>query len=213
MNSFVILGLIIKNYRSLLDAKADFNAVTLTGLTPLMMAVEFGHIDAVDLLLAEKSIQVNEADSIGRTALYIAIEEADEYAQLKTEEDIENKVDLLYHVVERLLVAGADPNVIVQIPPPELTEEEKAEQEEKQRQADEETKMTSNSDGLAVIEVALPSTADTSEPKKEGGGVGGLLDSVKLQVGDVPEEDHDNEKTLLELACEKHLSDIVSTSC
>ena len=192
----------------MLDAKADFNAVTLSGLSPLMLAVEFGHIDAVDLLLAEKSIQVNDADSVGRTALYIAVEESDEYAKLRTEEDIENDVDLLYNVMERLLVAGADPNVIVQIPPPELTEEEKAQQAEKLREAaDEESKVS----GLVVVEsTPLPPADTAAEPKKDDGF--SLLDSVKLQVGDVPEENHDNEKTLLELACEKQLSDIVSKS-
>lgn len=178
-----------------------------------MMAVEFSHIDAVDLLLAEKSIQVNDADITGRTALYIAVEEANEYAKLKTEEDVENKVDLLYDVVERLLVAGADPNIIVQIPPPELTDEEKAEQEEKHKEADEHSKADEEAKKSSTESIPAPaadSLSSSAAESKEGGGGPGLLDSVKLLVGDVPEENHDNEKTLLELACEKQLSDIVS---
>lgn len=59
---------------SLIAAGADINDTTVTGRTPLMLAVEFENDLTVKYLLTKQGIHVNATDSDGNTALILAAE-------------------------------------------------------------------------------------------------------------------------------------------
>ncbi len=64
--------------RYLLDHGADINAQTISGRTPLMFAVQFGHVNLVIMLLGRsKDLLLEASDLEGFTALIIAIEMGD----------------------------------------------------------------------------------------------------------------------------------------
>lgn len=63
--------------RYLLDKGADINAQTNSGRTPLMYAVQFGHVNLVIMMLGRKDLMVEASDLEGFTALLIAIEMGD----------------------------------------------------------------------------------------------------------------------------------------
>lgn len=80
--------------RMLLEARADLNAVTLTGRTPLMYACEYLHDDAILLLARWYKSELNVIDADGQTALLLCMAHGEEGLA----------------VVEHLLKAGADVN-------------------------------------------------------------------------------------------------------
>lgn len=61
----------------LLEHGADLNAQTISGRTPLMYAVQLGHLNLVVMLLARKDLLLEASDMEGYTALIIAVEMGD----------------------------------------------------------------------------------------------------------------------------------------
>ena len=80
--------------RSAIEMGADINA-TNKSQTPLMIASKNGYDQIVDLLLKQKSINVDAQDSIGQTALYQALD----------------KPSLV--TIKKLLEKGARPNIAI----------------------------------------------------------------------------------------------------
>lgn len=60
--------------RFLLEKGADLNAQTISGRTPLMYAVQLGHLNLVTMLLGRKDLLLEASDLEGYTALIIAVE-------------------------------------------------------------------------------------------------------------------------------------------
>lgn len=58
----------------LLEHGADLNAQTISGRTPLMYAVQLGHMNLVVMLLGRKDLLLEASDLEGYTALIIAVE-------------------------------------------------------------------------------------------------------------------------------------------
>ena len=82
--------------KMLLDGGADVNAITLTGRTPLMLAVEFRNDVLAEVLAFHPKIRIDALDADGNCALHIAIEGGDDCLK----------------IAESLLKAGADPNMM-----------------------------------------------------------------------------------------------------
>ncbi|KAI5762929.1 RNASEL protein [Gulo gulo luscus] len=60
--------------RLLLHHGADVNVRGEKGKTPLILAVERGHLDLVQMLLEQEHIEIDDTDSEGKTALLLAVE-------------------------------------------------------------------------------------------------------------------------------------------
>ncbi len=60
----------------LLEQGADSSTTDVYGFSPLMRAVDNGHIDAVRLLLSDTRVQINWQDELGNTALHYAVSNA-----------------------------------------------------------------------------------------------------------------------------------------
>jgi ankyrin repeat protein len=78
----------------LLSGGADINDADEQGLTPLMVASNYGHVEVVDMLLAAEA-NVHAADDSGGTALY--------HASFKGQ----------LVIVQHLLASGADLSVMI----------------------------------------------------------------------------------------------------
>lgn len=89
----------ISTVRLLIDHGADINAVTVSGRTPLMYAVEFDHEPLV-FWFAENSkklgLQLDTTDADGYTALILAVEKGTEG----------------HNMAKALVQKGSDPNVL-----------------------------------------------------------------------------------------------------
>lgn len=79
----------------LLQAGADANAKTTAGRTPLMYAIEGLHSRLAETLAYDKRVHINAADVEGVTGLMVCVEAG----------------EAGYELLERLLVAGADPEL------------------------------------------------------------------------------------------------------
>jgi len=86
----------LNTLKLLIKEGSEVNCATQAGRTPLMFAVEFGHILCTKELLNHPHIHINNADVDGVTALIIAIER-----------DANKGTEL----VQLLLEKGADPNI------------------------------------------------------------------------------------------------------
>ena len=186
-------------------------------------------------------------------ALYVAIEYTEELQLLDTQEDM----NIQYDIVERLLVAGANPNITIILPPPppqaEAVEEGATSNEATgnnvtnnpnnplMKTIPQTTKNPINLNNKPPIKNDVKKDTTKNNPKIEikddkntaitqSGDTGSttttptdekteetnnevkktLLDEVKEQIGDIEDDGH-IEITLLQLVCEKQLSDIVSS--
>jgi serine/threonine-protein phosphatase 6 regulatory ankyrin repeat subunit B len=79
--------------KALIDKGADVNLTDNTGLTPLMIAAEKGHLTTVQALLSTPGIDIDDKTTDGVTALY--------FAAINGKED----------VVKALIDKGADVNL------------------------------------------------------------------------------------------------------
>jgi hypothetical protein len=79
----------------LMQEGGDINAKNSVGRTPFMYAVEFLHDRLAETLAYDKRVHLNAADIVGITALLLAVEMGEDGVEL----------------VEKLLVAGADPEL------------------------------------------------------------------------------------------------------
>jgi ankyrin repeat protein len=89
-----------------LDNGADINTTDMNKWTPLMWAVVKGHSNAVQCLLNNPNIAINQQDHDGNTALMIALLLIHRTWTTKkvTQQTIQN-------VIQLLLDAGADPEI------------------------------------------------------------------------------------------------------
>lgn len=97
--NFVALHYAVQNgkpniVRMLLEYHASPDKVAEGGITPLIIAANFGHLDILKLLLETKpKVDVNKRNDHGETALFLAAQEG------------------YLEIVQALLQAGADPNI------------------------------------------------------------------------------------------------------
>ena len=91
----------------LLDANADINIVDPEQHTALILALINGHYDAAALLI-ERGIDVNEADSVGQTPLYAAVNDHTmPQSNRPSPKEIDNQLTSL-DVIKLLLDKGAN---------------------------------------------------------------------------------------------------------
>jgi ankyrin repeat protein len=92
----------------LLDHGADIKAADPDGTSSLLLAIINGHYDTAAFLL-ERKADPNAADTMGRAALFAAIDMRDIYGSNRPAPKDTNKTEPM-DLIKMLLAAGADPN-------------------------------------------------------------------------------------------------------
>ena len=102
--------------RELIKAGADVNLTDPDDVTPMMQAIENFNFDVAALLI-EHHAEVNKWDLWGRSALYSAVDMNTLPVSGRADRPSKDKTSSL-QLIEKLLVAGANPNLQLKLFPP-----------------------------------------------------------------------------------------------